>query len=92
MTVLFTHFHYCIIVVIGEWISGAVCAYIVDYLVVNYGNNEDVRITTSKLHRFQSSCLFCLKVTKLLDSVEFIFIPFVNPDGYVVSHFQTSCH
>ncbi|XP_065909435.1 carboxypeptidase O-like [Dysidea avara] len=45
-----------------EWISGAVCGYIVNYLLENYGNNEDV--------------------TKLLDSLEFIFIPFVNPDGY----------
>ncbi|XP_065890606.1 carboxypeptidase B-like [Dysidea avara] len=45
-----------------EWISGAVCGYIVNYLLENYGNNDDV--------------------TKLLDSVEFIFIPFVNPDGY----------
>ncbi|XP_065913902.1 carboxypeptidase B-like [Dysidea avara] len=45
-----------------EWISGAVCGYIVNYLLENYGNNEDV--------------------TKLLDTVEFIFVPFVNPDGY----------
>ena len=26
----------------------------------------------------------CAQVTKLLESLEFIFIPFVNPDGYAV--------
>ena len=27
----------------GEWISGATCMYIVDYLVTQYGQNEEVR-------------------------------------------------
>ena len=31
-------------VILGEWISGAVCMYIVDYLLENYGNDERVRI------------------------------------------------
>jgi hypothetical protein len=46
-----------------EWITGAVCMYIADYLCANYGTDANV--------------------TSLLDEVEFIFIPVVNPDGYV---------
>jgi len=45
-----------------EWISNAVCQYIVNYLVSNYGINEEV--------------------TSLLNTVELIVMPFVNPDGY----------
>ncbi|XP_065833345.1 uncharacterized protein [Oscarella lobularis] len=45
-----------------EWISGAVCMYIVDYLLENYGNDE--------------------RVTAILNELELIVIPFVNPDGY----------
>lgn len=45
-----------------EWISNAVCQYIVSYLVSNYGINEEV--------------------TSLLNTVELIVMPFVNPDGY----------
>ena len=70
---------------IGEWISGAVCGYIVNYLLENYGNNEDVSINTLYLVNFKITCFLYLKVTKLLDTVEFIFVPFVNPDGYAVS-------
>ena len=49
----------------GEWITGATCMYIIDYLVSGYGKKDDV--------------------TKILDSVELVVVPFVNPDGYVVS-------
>jgi len=45
-----------------EWISNAVCQYIVDYLVSNYGINDEV--------------------TNLLNTVELVIMPFVNPDGY----------
>jgi len=45
-----------------EWISGATCMYIVNYLANNY--NVDSRVTT------------------LLNEVELIVVPFVNPDGY----------
>ncbi|XP_065833344.1 carboxypeptidase B-like isoform X2 [Oscarella lobularis] len=45
-----------------EWISGAVCMYIVDYLLENYGIDE--------------------RVTTILNELELIIIPFVNPDGY----------
>lgn len=46
-----------------EWITGATCMYIIDYLVSGYGQKDDV--------------------TKILDSVELVAVPFVNPDGYV---------
>ena len=45
-----------------EWISGAVCMYVANYLAQSYGTNATV--------------------TSLLDSVEFVIVPFVNPDGY----------
>lgn len=45
-----------------EWISGAVCSYIVNHFVTNYGKHDNV--------------------TALLDSLEFVVVPFVNPDGY----------
>eukprot|EP00118_Oscarella_pearsei_P024469 m.306135 g.306135 ORF g.306135 m.306135 type:complete len:430 (+) comp40995_c0_seq1:1471-2760(+) len=45
-----------------EWISGAVCMFIVDYLLENYGQDE--------------------RVTDILDRLDIIVIPFVNPDGY----------
>lgn len=45
-----------------EWISPAVCMYIVDHFVNGYRVDAEV--------------------TALLDSVELIVIPFVNPDGY----------
>ena len=35
--------------------------------------------------------VFSLQVTNLLKSVEFIFVPFVNPDGYVVSLHLLAC-
>lgn len=50
-----------------EWISGAVCMYIVNYLLTNYGQTSDK----------------AKEVTYLLDNLEFIIVPFVNPDGYV---------
>jgi len=46
-----------------EWISGAVCQYLVDHLVNNYRVDPEI--------------------TALLDTVELIVVPFVNPDGYV---------
>ena len=49
----------------GEWITGATCMYIIDYLVSGYGQKDDV--------------------TEILNSVELVTVPFVNPDGYVVS-------
>ena len=73
----------------GEWISGATCNYIANFLVENYGNNEEVTPNLSSLMLCESSVVNChvlsLQVTDLLKSVEFIFVPFVNPDGYVVS-------
>jgi len=45
-----------------EWISGAVCQYVVNYLLTSYGQNSNV--------------------TELLDSLEFVIVPFTNPDGY----------
>ena len=43
----------------------------------------------------ESSLVNChvlsLQVTNLLKSVEFIFVPFVNPDGYVVSLHLLAC-
>ena len=35
----------------------------------------------STLH---DDCVCCSQVTKLLDSMEFVIVPIVNPDGYVV--------
>ena len=49
----------------GEWITGATCMYIIDYLLSGYGQKA--------------------RVTAILDNVELVAIPFVNPDGYVVS-------
>ena len=73
----------------GEWISGATCNYIANFLTENYDNNEEVTPTFSSLMLCESSVVNChvlsLQVTNLLRSVEFIFVPFVNPDGYVVS-------
>ena len=73
----------------GEWISGATCNYIANFLVENYGNNEEVTSNFSSLMLCESSVVNChvlsLQVTNLLKSIEFIFVPFVNPDGYVVS-------
>jgi hypothetical protein len=48
-----------------EWISGAVCMYVVNQLVSRYTDGSDP------------------KVTEILNSAEFIVVPFVNPDGYV---------
>jgi len=45
-----------------EWISGAVCQYVVNQLLANYGNVQNV--------------------TEILDAANFVFVPFVNPDGY----------
>jgi len=45
-----------------EWISGAVCQYVVNHLLTNYGISPNV--------------------TFLLDTVEYVVVPFVNPDGY----------
>lgn len=45
-----------------EWISQAVCQYIIHYLTSNYGINDEV--------------------TSLLNTVELVVMPFVNPDGY----------
>ncbi|XP_065196663.1 carboxypeptidase B-like [Sycon ciliatum] len=45
-----------------EWISGATCMYIVDYLVNSYHTDTRVR--------------------ELLDTIEFVVVPFTNPDGY----------
>jgi len=73
-------------VLLGEWISGAVCGYIVNYLLENYGNNEDLSIAY-QIYLLQFSYLCYRLVTKLLDLVEFIFIPFVNLDGYAVSYY-----
>ena len=73
----------------GEWISGATCNYIANFLAENYDKNEEVTPTFSSLMLCESSVVNChvlsLQVTNLLKSVEFIFVPFVNPDGYVVS-------
>ena len=71
----------------GEWISGATCNYIASFLTENYDKNEEVTLI-----QLINSCyvkvncrVLSLQVTNLLKSVEFIFVPFVNPDGYVVS-------
>ncbi|XP_065833342.1 carboxypeptidase B-like isoform X1 [Oscarella lobularis] len=48
-----------------EWISGAVCMFIVHYLLENYGVDE--------------------RVTTVLNELELIVVPFVNPDGYSYS-------
>ena len=73
----------------GEWISGATCNYIANFLVENYDKNEEVAPNFSSLMLCESSVVNChvlsLQVTNLLKSIEFIFVPFVNPDGYVVS-------
>ncbi|XP_062502732.1 zinc carboxypeptidase-like [Corticium candelabrum] len=45
-----------------EWISGAVCMYVVDYLVSSYGEVAEV--------------------TDLLEKLQILVVPFVNPDGY----------
>jgi hypothetical protein len=45
-----------------EWITGAVCMFIVDHLLSQYGHSE--------------------RVTNLLERLEFLVVPFVNPDGY----------
>jgi hypothetical protein len=52
-----------------EWISQAVCQYLVNYLTSNYGINGEV--------------------TSLLDSIELVVMPFVNPDGYVFTWTDT---
>lgn len=49
-----------------EWISGAVCMYIVDNLITNYEGTDDV----------------AEEVRDILNNVEIIVVPFVNPDGY----------
>ncbi len=55
--------------IVGEWISGATCMYIVDYFVQNY-KKEAI-------------------ITNLMDNLEFVLVPFVNPDGYVVGVVKT---
>ena len=46
-TILYTmyieHLKLCVMLVLGEWISGAVCMYIANYLCENYGKNDQVR-------------------------------------------------
>lgn len=49
-----------------EWISGAVCMYVVNHLLTKYGGTDEV----------------AQEVTDILNNVEFIIVPFVNPDGY----------
>ena len=56
----------------GEWITGATCMYIIDYLLKSYGVKEDV--------------------TNILDNIELVAVPFVNPDGYVVSGSNFKIH
>lgn len=45
-----------------EWITSAVCMYVVEYLVFSYGEVP--------------------QVTNLLENLEVLVVPFVNPDGY----------
>ena len=63
------------------------CGYIVNYLLENYGVNDDVSTmvhVTEDIAAMHAGEFPCAQVTKLLESLEFIFIPFVNPDGYAV--------
>ena len=65
------------------------CGYIANYLLENYGENDDVR---QMFHIAMHGCEYpCAQVTKLLESLEFIFIPFVNPDGYAVRFCDAMC-
>ena len=79
-----------IIIYTGEWISGATCMYLANQLVEKY--NEDDRVgLTSYVNQNNSHVSFIcfIKVTNLLKEVEFIFVPFVNPDGYEVCNIVT---
>ena len=47
----------------GEWISGAVCMYIVDNLITNYEGTDDVAEEVCDLSWL--FCIFCTSVVKL---------------------------
>ena len=53
----------------GDWISGATCNYIANFLTENYDNNEEVTPTFSSLMLCESSVVNChvlsLQVTNL---------------------------
>ena len=61
--------------------------YIANYLCENYGKDQQVgfHVHHPVYMCAQVTCdLLFMQVTKLLDGLEFMFIPFVNPDVYAV--------
>lgn len=58
--------------------------YIAHYLLTSYGNEERVSARNHCIHCCIMPRMCHQQVTKLLESVEFIFIVFMNPDGYEV--------
>ena len=54
--------------------------YIANYLCDNYGRDTQASIYI----RIPPMELLFTQVTKLLDNLQFVFIPIANPDGYEV--------
>ena len=43
--------------ILGEWISGAVCMYVANYLCENYGKDMQVFMKKSGIHTDNNSCI-----------------------------------
>ena len=71
-----------VLICLGEWISGPVCMYISLYLI-----KESHRKQVGLLYMYACSIKrqLLLKVSNLLNQLEFILVPVANPDGYAVS-------
>ena len=57
--------------------------YVANYLAQNYGTNQNVCKRLQRCVHLSNPVV--TQVTTLLDSLEFVIVPFVNPDGYDVS-------
>ena len=65
--------------------------YIANYLLESYGTNNRVIFYYLIYYTMSTIPDHPLQVTTLLDQVEIIFVPFVNPDGYVVKLYIYVC-
>ena len=58
--------------------------YIANYLCEKYGNDAQVKMHLLRYYICIENVAVSTQVTNLLNELEFVIVPFVNPDGYEV--------